>query len=374
MKCPVLFLLVLILCVPLNAQTETVMDEAVGRAIQAGVTYLRKQQHPSGCWQANSQPEGSTALVLLALLKSGASIDDQAIKRGFQYLYDHQPHSTYSVSLLIMALEAGFYHRSSGSADKVPGRIQTWMKGATNWILNAWDGGYWGYNQNANSGDLSNTQFAVLALRSAAQCGIPIPRTLWYRLMHFLLTVQQQGGPQVEIVGGIRKNGSCEYRQGNQARGWGYQQSGTPRGSMTAAGVVSLLIAQDELKDYSRFTPPLRRLSGKASDDGLAWLALHFTVTAHPQQHGTHPDWHYYYLYSLERTGRISGLDLLGTHDWYQEGAQYILAQQQPSGMWQNPIDTCFALLFLTKATRPLTPTATRDAKRERYEPNLTRH
>ena len=55
----------------------------------------------------------------------------------------------------------------------------------------------------------------------------------------------------------------------------------------------------------------------------------------------------------------------MGKHDWYLEGAKAILDAQKPDGSWlvsdyfRSPPDrpgwdTCFAILFLKRATRPL--------------------
>jgi len=53
---------------------------------------------------------------------------------------------------------------------------------------------------------------------------------------------------------------------------------------------------------------------------------------------------------------------LNGNHDWYLNGGQTILAAQKPDGSWAESgtatirptWDTCFAILFLRLATRPL--------------------
>jgi hypothetical protein len=331
-------------------------NEAIQRAIKSGVAYLIKQQDTAGNWEARSQPEGATALVLLALLKSGVAVEDPVVKRGLMYLYANSPHSTYSVSLLIMALEAGYYP-DTGAPVKVPEKVRSWLQGATNWLLNVWDGDYWTYASESGDGDLSNTQFAVLALRSASQCGIKISPKVWQRLLGLLLSRQQSSGPPVEIIGGVRQDGetiSRDYPKPHQARGWGYKTDGGFRGSMTAAGVTCMLIVQSKLKDDAKFTPALRKLTAQAIGDGLAWLALHFTVETNPQSGPDHGQWHYYYLYGLERAGQLSGFTLIGSHNWYQRGARYLVDRQQPNGMWNNLTDTCFALLFLKKATKPL--------------------
>jgi hypothetical protein len=106
---------------------------------------------------------------------------------------------------------------------------------------------------------------------------------------------------------------------------------------------------------------------------GLAWLDKNFDVATNvgidrSAVVGPSP-WQYYNLYSLERAGRVLGVDVLGKRSWYPEGAKWILSAQQGDGHWEDgdgpgaggrrpsftTADTCFALLFLTRATRPLT-------------------
>jgi hypothetical protein len=50
---------------------------------------------------------------------------------------------------------------------------------------------------------------------------------------------------------------------------------------------------------------------------------------------------------------------MLGKHDWYEEGAQHLLGAQSGDGSWSAGgesalVNTCFALLFLKRATTPI--------------------
>ena len=66
------------------------------------------------------------------------------------------------------------------------------------------------------------------------------------------------------------------------------------------------------------------------------------------------------------------GTDRFGAHDWYAEGAAWLLETQRPDGSWltanakggQGVWDTCFAILFLRRATRPLIDVASEDRPR----------
>ncbi len=65
-------------------------------------------------------------------------------------------------------------------------------------------------------------------------------------------------------------------------------------------------------------------------------------------------------MYAVERAGMLYGTDTFGS-DWYITGAKAILATQNKNGSWgkreadnkaQDVWKTCFAILFLKKATR----------------------
>jgi hypothetical protein len=72
------------------------------------------------------------------------------------------------------------------------------------------------------------------------------------------------------------------------------------------------------------------------------------------------------FTYSLERTGVLYGTEAFGPHEWYPEGATLLLKAQGANGSWQHKDrvvwDTCFAILFLRRATRPLVESV--DSKR----------
>ncbi len=130
--------------------------------------------------------------------------------------------------------------------------------------------------------------------------------------------------------------------------GWGYQK-GEPRGSMTVGGVGALCILDYmQNKDWRQDKNVL---------DGLQWIAKNFSVKENPN---LGEKWHYYYLYGLERAGMLFGTETIGSHKWYKEGSEYLIAAQDNDGKWNNPVDTCFAILFLKRATRKLIATGDR--------------
>jgi len=48
--------------------------------------------------------------------------------------------------------------------------------------------------------------------------------------------------------------------------------------------------------------------------NGIDWLAKNFYVH---QNFGGGQQWRFYYLYGLERAGRLAGVRFLGEHDWF---------------------------------------------------------
>lgn len=87
---------------------------------------------------------------------------------------------------------------------------------------------------------------------------------------------------------------------------------------------------------------------------GMNWLTQHYEVQT----------WNTYFMYALERAGILYGTEKFGEHAWYKEGANALIAAQAGDGSWGKDTDwfnrtwdTCFSVLFLRRAARPLTPT-----------------
>jgi hypothetical protein len=189
-------------------------------------------------------------------------------------------------------------------------------------------------------GDNSNSQYAALGLRACHDAGVVMP---------------------VEVL----QLAEQWWRDGIGGDGWGYlSKNDSGYGSMTAGAVGALTIylhiqGKPWLKDKEVAT-------------GMEWLASNFTVTQNPKtpEKGGQGGWQYYYLYALERAGIFYGTETFGAHEWYPEGAKFLLDQQKDDGSWMTAgadhaiWDTCFAILFLRRATRPLRDVASEDRKR----------
>ena len=103
----------------------------------------------------------------------------------------------------------------------------------------------------------------------------------------------------------------------------------------------------------------------------------HFSVRVNP---GDDPRaFLLYYLYGLERTGRLTNQRFIGRHDWYREGAEWLINEQEDlSGFWKGTglgendphIGTSLALLFLAKGRRPIVAAKIEARPAGRLEPS----
>lgn len=312
-----------------------VSAEHVRAAIERGVQFLQRNQRRDGRFpEHEGQAGGVTALCTLALLNCGVPPEDPAVDRALSYLRGIEPDKTYAVALHAMALCAG-----------TPRRDQALIRRDVKWLeekqirLGEARGG-WSY-PGANP-DNSNSQFALLALHEAERVGVSAADQTWRLARDYWLRTQAPEGS------------------------WSYQPgAGGGTGSMTCAGIGSVIIAAQKLEEPdAQVAGGVVQCCGKqdrqgAVERGLEWLGRHFSVQTNPGSGA----WLLYYLYAVERVGRLSAQRFLGGHDWYREGADLLVRNQdQVSGFFKgqggledNPfIATSFALLFLSKGRRPV--------------------
>ncbi len=312
----------------------------VNRAIEQAIRYLKRTQNRDGSWPM-WLGHSTAPLCTLALLNAGVEPTDEHVARALTYLRKAEFDNTYEVSLQLMALAAGEPEKDLPAIR----RLCDWL--VKKQVSGGSNRGAWGYP--AGSGDPSNAQFALLALYEAERALerynviSPIPPRTWQWAQEYWESTQ------------INANGS-----------WGYLVGRSPTGSMTSAGIASLIIASDRLNTgASRVQGDQVLCCGNPDPQnrialGLEWLARHFFVDRNPgADRGT---WWLYYLYALERVGRLSHERLIGGHDWYREGTAELLKHQDKiSGAWRGVgtaeaderIATSFALLFLAKGRRP---------------------
>jgi hypothetical protein len=303
---------------------------------------------------------GRDELILYALIHVGVDYSHHtAYKAALEEVSTQELRNTYQASLTALALEAidrvKYYGRlaqcaqflvdnqcvngqwSYGKPVKMP---DTLPKGPSK------DGGTVAAvkitkrGKGPDRGDNSNSQYAALGLRACASAGLQLPEEVF--------------------------SSAAKWWEKNQSKngGWGYAdagQMGDPsHGSMTAGGVASLIIYRSLLRQEASAKHP-------AVKKALDWLGAEFALTENPNYERPY-QWHYYWLYGLERAGILGGTEKLGDHWWYSEGVDYLIkAQDLKKGFWLSlsekngmesvggaVADTAFAILFLRRATKPL--------------------
>lgn len=377
---------------------DAALQARINDAIARGATWLRSTQKDNGSLgglvtQGSIQYEiGTTALAALALLAAGDRRGDAAVDKAYAYMKARDEafgqsgsRSTYDTSVLLMFVtrywEGGGEEgpskpprrgpRGPKSPCNMPPEVASWVQDLASWLVRMRkpETSTWGYP--ANRDDLSNTQYAYLGLRAARDCGARIPPQVFLKGIETLLARQEPDGPKVNRVLPNPDPTGKPYVVGqDRARGWSYLvEPFTPTGSMTTSGIGILAICNDALlrpKRVEAYTGETERTVYRAVQDGFAWLDKAWSVERNPGPAAA--NWHFYYLYGLERAGVLGGRDLVGIHDWYLDGARYLVGKQVADGHWStgalgdalyaasDAADTAWAVLFLARATRPAPP------------------
>ena len=323
-----------------------VTREEVERAIHDGVRFLKQEQRGDGSWADvhGDARTGTTSLVTLALLTAGEQPGSPTVRKALDYLRGFGPeqlNSTYAIALQTMVYAAA-----------EPQRDQLKIAANVNWLETAqiragdvvpWPG-TWTYSSSkrAQPGDNSNTQYALLGLNAAEEAGVPVKPEVWALARSHWERTQKIDGS------------------------WAYTpDTAASSASMTCAGISSLIVTGlrrfqgAEHLQGDRISNCGKGAVSLSLQRGIDWMANHFHVG---QNYGGNQQWKLYYLYGLERVGRLGGIRFFGQHDWYRLGAEELVHEQNKlSGFWQGvvvegdrSVATSFALLFLAKGRAPV--------------------
>ena len=390
------------------------VDQAqVDAAIEKGIAFLKAGDSPS-INAGNVLFTNCDELILLTFLHAGVKPGDPKFQELFLRMWDAKMERTYKVALQAMMLEElnrvkyqarialcaqflidnqckngqwsyGTPTPAVPPADPVPSEflkkdVATGAKGRPKAVSMAATGEtkkpkvvrFMQVKKSRDgiaAGDNSNSQVAALGLRACHDAGILIPREVIAAAREWWI-----GSPITSPLPEDAKVGKGAIATGKEERvgptaywGWCYKghhlrlnnckDPDRPYSSMTAGALGSIIIYDTLMK--------VNWKTDVAVQNGLAWMAENFTVTKHPSE--MFP-WLAYNLYAIERLGVFAETEMIGKHAWYREGASFLLDSQKPDGSWLlstqytfPAYDTCLAILFLRRATRPLTDVASVD-------------
>jgi squalene-hopene/tetraprenyl-beta-curcumene cyclase len=298
------------------------------RAVDDGLRWLRSVQKPDGTWGGHL---GITELALTAFAKShrayreddgpfmrnaitrirNAVRPDGSITEGGQ----NEATKNYTTALGILALKSLGDPKDADIIQKA----QKWMKAQQT----DEDQGYkpedklyggFGYGSSLRP-DLSNTQFALEALRAS---GLPASDPVFTKAAKFISRTQNRTESN-DVAGALDDGGFAYYPGFSFEGGW------TSTGSMTYAGIKSYLYAEMDKND-----PRVQA--------ALKWITKNYTVDENP---GRGPKTFYYYIDIFARTWNILKTDVVVTedgvqHDWFRDLVTKLVAEQRPDGFWVN--------------------------------------
>ncbi len=358
-------------------------QKKVDDAIVKGVEWLLNQKDLTGGKHNDKETFRYDELILLTALEAGWDRKDRRVLALVDRVLANPLDKTYHVSLRAVCLAA-----------LDPFKYQQELARCAQWLVdNQADNGQWGYGKPVptpaqypttgsgpiadidtgldpaaskkrapkqieiskgkstgdKGGDNSNSQYAALGLRACLSGLVVVPKE----------TIQ-------------KAHDFWEKRQG-QDGGWGYNGVHHAMngywGSMTAGAVGCLAIYKYYLARVWKVGDDWRKSPSIAK--GIEWMSKRLDFTKNPlYPYGNW--WHHYWLYAIERAGRLLETERFGGKEWYPDGANWLLGRQSTDGSWQKEnwgsgnkehflpgviSETCFAILFLRRATPRLDDT-----------------
>jgi hypothetical protein len=329
MRVALIFLLAAAAVVAPHNNLRAATPDEVQNAIDNGVQYLYTQQRADN-WDHSKrnhrteakvvdQSGGATATVIYALLSAGERADTPKLAAAI-----HDLLSTDYASVYTLGMRCQIW-RMLLPDDQIR---QALRKDGMRLVQSITPDGIYTLRVPEIPGvrpDYSASQYGILGAWAYAQEGMEVPTNYWQTV--------DQGWRSAQ-----KTDGSWNYGKATDL------PATLP---MTAAGLATLFIAQDEL---SAGTSP--SCKGNIVDDainrGIDWLGENFAKVFNSKYQN-------YALYQIEELGAASGRKYLGSTDWYAQGSDFLVRNQKSDGSWNaNSVDTAFALLFLARGRAPV--------------------
>ncbi len=326
---------------PASAQdtkaAATVDVKQIDAMVAKGLEFLKtKGQAENGSFSEQAGP-AVTALVVAAMIKSGAKPSDPAVAKGLKYLegfvqkdggvYKAENHRNYETCMAILCFSAA---NEGGKYDKI-------LKGAEGYVRGVqWDKGEGLEDSDVRIGgagyggkkrpDLSNTQFFLDALKEVG-AGADDPAV--QEALKFVSQCQNlESAHNTGTFAAKNPDGGFVYTAANDGDSMaGKLANGGLRsyGSMTYAGLKSMIYAGVK-KDDPRV---------KAAK---TWISKNYDLKTNPGM-GTSGLFYYYHTFAkaLDTYGEEVIEDAQGKkHHWRQELVTELAQLQKPDGSWIN--------------------------------------
>jgi hypothetical protein len=278
---------------------RTPVDEAVEKALK----FMADEQREDGSWLSGygGPNAGVCSLALLAFMANGNTPDrgrySDVVAKGLNYILSlpdrggvlmdrpsHGPMYSHGITTIMLAEMYGMT-RSEEVKKRLDAAVQVILK-AQKVQKGERERGGWRYQHNSRDSDISCTGWQIVALRSAKNCDLDVPKEA--------------------IEEAIRYVKLCAHPAG----GFGYQPGGPPQQARTGTGVLSLQLCG--LYD----DPLVIKGAEYLMNNPLPWNGEHF----------------YYALYHASNAMFQAG----GKYweSWREHIEKLLLEKQQGDGSW----------------------------------------
>lgn len=297
-----------------RTQTARLSAEAK-QSITRGLEYFAKTQNKDGSWGTGNISAG-TALALMSFMLQGhvpgegkygehtaKAIDFLLSVEKNGYFHHEKDRGMYEHGLALLALSEAW------GQSKDP-RIRPAIKRGVNTTLNAQNHeGGWRYSPRPSTADTSCTAMQVVALASAREAGIAVPKKTIQRAVDYITAceVRSTGGFTYQLAAGAPLGGA------NLAR--------------TACSTLALMLSDQHKHPATR--------------GGVAYIAAQSDLVFESTGHYYYA--HYYAVQAMYQAGDKH------FNKWYPKISEALLKKQSEDGSWgnKNPVETGFAILTL---------------------------
>lgn len=308
------------------AAAQSIDADEIDLIVETMIDELRKRHDPDRHWEPKvyaddntAQPTGRTALVVLAMLEAGEPAQSEKLRDALRWMTETPANGTYAIAVRLMVwcrLPKEYRPLAETELARLIDRFSL-------------EAGGWDYIPSPRAGyvDQSVTQYALQGIADAHAAGLEIPPRLIDMIRNRFLAKQTADG------------------------GWGYKNNDDPpRGSLTAAGLASLALCERIKPSKGR----TREAVDRSIAGSIAWLDAKFARDTNPG-HEAGDYWLFYWLHSLERAGRATGVRRFRGQDWLEACAATIKGRMidgnADTGFWikwtPSNQDMAFALFIL---------------------------
>ena len=274
--------------------TDARLIQRVQTAIDRGLEYMARKQHPDGDWFSN---DAVNALALLAYMGQGQAPGRgpyrDVLERGKRVLLANQRADGFigGVSMYVHALSTLALAEMYGM-DYDP-RVEPALRKAVDLIVRAQSpSGGWRYNPQPGDQDMSVTVMQIVALRAANNAEIPVPTATIDKALAYVR--------------------SCAVKSG----GFSYQAGGGPSPQLAGAGTLSL------------------QLLGQYNDPAIPPAMAYLSQIPVTWGGGPVSIFYYFHYYAIQAQYQAGGKYWA---DWHPRVRELLLSKQNEDGSWDVP-------------------------------------